>query len=214
MKEAGDQTWFSPDAFHGITQFAPQMRQMQATQVAQLDAFELLPEAFGGIQLRGIGRQTLQVEALRCPLREECSDGMAAVDGRTVPDDDHTARDLPQQVLQKGHDISRIYSVVLAVKIQLALQRDCTDRGEVIAGPPVPQNGRVPDGGVGPGDTRQGVKARLIYKEDALLLGLCPLLRAGQVSSRHWAIATSSRWRARRAGFCGLQRIALSKRPT
>jgi hypothetical protein len=39
LKEAGDQAWFSPDPLHGVAQFAPQMREMQATQVAQLDAF-------------------------------------------------------------------------------------------------------------------------------------------------------------------------------
>jgi hypothetical protein len=43
---------------------------------------------------------------------------------------------------------------------------------------------------------------------------LRPLLIAGHVSSRQRAIAASPRWRARRAGFCGLQRSTRHKRPT
>jgi hypothetical protein len=47
-----------------------------------------------------------------------------------------------------------------------------------------------------------------------LLLSLRPFLMAGQVSSRHCAMAASLRCRARRAGFCGRQRRASSTRPT
>jgi hypothetical protein len=54
---------------------------MQATQVAPLDPFELLPVAFVRIQVRDIRQQTLSVEALQYAVREEISDGMAAVDG-------------------------------------------------------------------------------------------------------------------------------------
>jgi hypothetical protein len=39
-------------------------------------------------------------------------------------------------------------------------------------------------------------------------------LSAGQVSSRQRVMAVSSRCRARRAGFYGLQRRVFSKRPT
>jgi hypothetical protein len=38
-------------------------------------------------------------------------------------------------------------------------------------------------------------------------------LMAGHVSARQRAIAASSRWRARRTGFCGLQWITWHKRP-
>src|SRR5262249_14725403 len=109
--------------------------------------------------------------------------------------------------------VVRIDGAVLAVEVQLALWRQGTDGGEMIARPPLPQDGCLPHRGIGADDTGQGIEARFVDEKDALLLGLRPLLMAGQLCSRPCASAASSRWRARRAGFCGLQRSALSKRP-
>jgi hypothetical protein len=52
----------------------------------------------------------------------------------------------------------------------------------VIAGPPLPQDGRVPHWGIGVDDARQGIEPGLVDEEDGLLLDLRPFLRAGQVS--------------------------------
>jgi hypothetical protein len=41
-----------------------QMWDVKTAHIAQLDRFELLPEAFARVQLWSIGRQALQVEAL------------------------------------------------------------------------------------------------------------------------------------------------------
>jgi hypothetical protein len=70
------------------------------------------------------------------------------------------------------------------------------------------------DGRRGANHTGQRVEPGFVYEEDVLLLGLRPFLMAGQVPWRQRAMATSSRWRAHRAGFCGLQRVALHQRPT
>ena len=103
--------------------------------------------------------------------------------------------------------------MVLTMKLQLALWRDRADGREMLVGVPLPQEGGLAAGGVGAHDPRHGIEARFIYQEDGLLR-VRPLLRAGQVSSRPWAIAASSHWRARRAGCCGLQRSAWHTRPT
>jgi hypothetical protein len=189
------------------------MMPVETAHIPPLDAFELWPEAFVRIALRGIRRQTLPVEAWRGPVREKLLNGVAAVHGRTIPAEHHPARHLAPQGLQKGHHIFRIQGVVLAVAIELALRRDRTKGGEVSTGPPFPQDRCVPHGGIGAHDTRQGIKARLLDAEDTLLRFLRPLLMVGQISSRQRAIAASSRCRARRAGFWRLQRRALHKRP-
>ena len=85
------------------------------------------------------------------------------------------------------------------MKIQLALRRDGADGREVIARPPLPENGRVAYRGIRADDTGQGIEARFIDEEDGLPLDLGPLLSAGQVSSRQRVMAASSRWLARRA---------------
>jgi hypothetical protein len=84
----------------------------------------------------------------------------------------------------------------------------------MVAGVPLPQDGGLAGWGIRTPDTGEGIKPGLIDAEERLVLGFRPLLRAGQMSSRPRVIAASSRWRARRAGFCGLQRIALPRRPT
>jgi hypothetical protein len=190
------------------------MRNSEAAHIPELDTFELLPEALARIQCRRLRRQALQVKALRRALGQELLDDTTAVHGGAVPDDDHAAWDFTQQVLQKGDHVGRVERVVLATEIEFALRRDGTEGREVVAGPPLPQDGGLAERRRGAHDTGQGIKSRFVYKKDSLLLGLRPLWMAGQVSLCQWEMAVSSRWRARRAGFCGLQRMALHKRPT
>jgi hypothetical protein len=141
-------------------------------------------------------------------------DDVTAVNGGAIPDDDQAAGNLAEEVLQKGDDITRDHRVILRMEVEFAFGRDGADRRQMITRIPFPQNGRLADGGIGADDTGEWIKPRFVYEDNRLLLGLRPLLMAGQVSSRQRAMAASSRWRARRAGFCGLQPIALSRRPT
>jgi hypothetical protein len=176
---------------------------IEATDMAQLDAFELLPEPLARMQFRGIGRQTLQGQPLCRPIRQELLDTMAAVDGGAVSDDDHLAGDLAQQVLEKPDDVVRIEGAVLAVEVELALGRQGADGGEMITRPPLSQDGCLPHRSIGAHHAGQGINPGLVYEEEALLLLLRPPLRAGQVCSRPCAMAASSRCRARRAGCWG-----------
>ena len=79
-KEALDETRFAAHPFHRIAEFTSEMRDREAAHIAEFHPFELLPEALIRVQLRRIGRQTLQVEALGGPLGQKRLDGMAAVD--------------------------------------------------------------------------------------------------------------------------------------
>jgi hypothetical protein len=182
--------------------------------MAQLDSFELLPEARARVQLWGIGWQTLQMQSRRCAIGQALFDDLTAMNRGAIPDDDPAAGHLTPQVRQEGDDIRRVAGMTLAAAIELARRRDGPDGREMIAGAPFPQDGGLTHRRIGAHDTREGIKPRLVYEEEGLLLGFRPLLMAGQVSSRPWAMAASSRWRARRAGFCGLHRPALHKRPT
>jgi hypothetical protein len=191
-----------------------EMGNAQTADIPQLDPFQVAPKPLAGIQLWGIGGEPFEMETLCGSIGQERFDNLTTVNGGTVPDDDHPAWDFTQQVLQEGDHICRVKRAVLAVEIELALRGDGTDGREMITGAPLPQDGRLAHRGIGPDDTRQGVEPRFIYKEDGLALGFCPFLMARQVSSRQCAMAASSRCRARRAGFCGLQRITASRRPT
>jgi hypothetical protein len=190
------------------------MTDRKAAHIPEFDPLQVCPETLARIQVWGVGGEALYLEPWRRALGQELLEEMAAVDRRAIPNDHQRARHLAEQMLQERDDIGGIDGLVLAVEIQLALRRNRTDSREVITRPPLPENGGLTYGGIGTDDTGQGIKPRFIDEEDGLPLGLCPLLRAGQVSSRQRVMAVSSRCRARRAGFCGLQRSAFSTRPT
>jgi hypothetical protein len=109
-KKAFDQAGFSPDPFHGVAQFHPKMRDIEAADIAQLDPFELLPKAFTRIQLRGIGWQPLQVQPLCHAMHQELLNAMTAVNRGAIPDNDYPARHFTQQVFQEGDHIHRVAS--------------------------------------------------------------------------------------------------------
>jgi hypothetical protein len=186
----------------------------KAADIPELNPLQMGPQALAGVQFWGIGRQTLDVEPWRRAVTQERFDDLTAVNRRPIPDNDHTAWHLSQQMFQKGHHIHRIEGAVLAMEIQLPLWGDRADGREMLAGPPLLQDRGLSNRCIGADDAGQRIEPGFIDEKDALPLGLRPLLIAGHVSWRQRAMATSSRWRARRAGFCGLQRIALSKRPT
>jgi hypothetical protein len=206
--------WFAPNPFDRVTQLMPQMREIEAADVAQLDPFELFPQALAWIEFGGVRRQARQVHPLGRAIGQERLDDLAAMDGGAIPNNEQAAGNLTEEVLQKGHDISRVHRMILRMAVELALGRKGADRRQVVTGIPFPQNRRLADGSVGAHDTGQRVEPGLVYEQDRLLLGLRPFLIAGQVSSRHCAMAASLRCRARRTGFCGLQRIRSSRRPT
>jgi hypothetical protein len=101
-----DDARLPPHTFDGITEFTMEMRQVNTTDVAQLHALELLPDALIRVQLRGIRRQALQMQALGCAVGQEGPDDLTAVNRRAIPNDDHLAGHLPQQVLEKGHNVA------------------------------------------------------------------------------------------------------------
>jgi hypothetical protein len=50
------------DPLHSVTQFLPELGKIEAAEVSELDSLELGPETLPRIQLRGIGREALQVD--------------------------------------------------------------------------------------------------------------------------------------------------------
>jgi hypothetical protein len=97
-KQALENARFSSHPLHRIAEVATQLRDITTTHVAELDARELGPEALARVQLRSIGRQALQMEALRRTIRQELSNDLTAMDWSAVPDEDHAARSLAQQM--------------------------------------------------------------------------------------------------------------------
>jgi hypothetical protein len=97
--------------------------------MVQLHAFHLRPEPLVGVQFGGLGWEALQVNPLRGAIRQERLDDMTAVNGGAIPggaipNDDHAAGHLAQQVLEKCDNALRMEGTLLAVEKHLALSGD------------------------------------------------------------------------------------------
>jgi hypothetical protein len=183
-KTGFDNAPLATDPLDGVAEFSPEMRELEATPMAQLDPLEMCPEARDRVQLRGVGWQPLDLEPLSRAIREAFLDAMTAVHRRPIPEEPQAAGHLAPQVLQQGDHITGIDGLGLAMKIPLALRRNGADGREVIPRPPRPENGRMAYRGIGADDTGPGIAPGFIDEEDRLPLGLGPLLSAGQLSSR------------------------------
>ena len=189
------------------------MWKVETAQVPQFDPFELLPDPLARIEFGRIGWQALQVNPPRRAIRQELLDPLTPMNRGAVPNDDHAAGHLAHKMFEKCDDICGVDGPFLAVEVHLTCRGDGSDGRQVVMGVPLPQEGGLTDRGIRTHDTGQGRTPGFIYKEARLLLRFSPFLIAGHVSVRQRAIAASSRWRARRIGCCGLQRIALQRRP-
>jgi hypothetical protein len=81
----------SPHSFHGGAQFSPELRELEAAHMTELDPFTLLPEALARIELRGRGRQALQVDPVGRTVGQALLDDLTARHRSTVLDNDHRA---------------------------------------------------------------------------------------------------------------------------
>jgi hypothetical protein len=190
------------------------MTASEAAQVAAFDPRQVPPPPCTGRQCRGIGGPALHVEAWGGPLGQERCDAVTAMPRGPVPKEPQTAGPLAPQMVQQGDAIDRVDRLRLTVHRELTCRGAGADRRALIPAPPFPEDGGLASWGRRADDTGQGRAPGCIDAAERLPLRWGPLLRAGQVSSRPRVRAASSRGRARRAGWCGLRRMAWHTRPT
>ena len=156
----------------GQAQFEPQVVQIGAAEVAQFNVLEIVPDALVRIQVRGVARQLLQLEARRGPLRQEVLDGSGAMDRRPIPDDEQLARNLAQQVPQELDDFGPPKCPLADLEEKSALMSQAADDGQMIAGTGHPENRRLAPRGVGAHQARQQIEAGLVYPDNRTPLAL------------------------------------------
>src|SRR5581483_12481966 len=71
----------------GQEEFDPEFGEVVAAQVAEFDPLQAVPDAFIGIQLRGVGGQLFQPDACCTAVGQEVFDYLSAVNRRSIPDD-------------------------------------------------------------------------------------------------------------------------------
>jgi len=82
----------------------------------------------------------------RLAAPQEVLDGLAAMNGRAIPDDQQLAADLAQQHAQEAHDIGRAVGLLLGLHEQAPRRHDAADRREMVMGERHLQEGVCPRG--------------------------------------------------------------------
>ena len=202
------------EASGGEAEVAPQVWQVLAADVAQLDVLEVGPDALVRVQVRGVAGELLQADASGAALGQEVLDRLPAVDRGAIPEHQELAGDAAEQMLQEADDVRALVGALLDQHQQPTRRGAAADDGQVVAAQRQPADGRLPARGVGPDGTGQEVEAGFVDPDDGPSLLVGPLFRAGQRSVSQASIAASFRWLARVIGFWTLQPAARRSLPT
>jgi hypothetical protein len=214
MSDTLDQGCFTmPEPFFGSHQFGCKLIEVGSTKVLEFASFQEIPHAFLWIEFRRIAWETFQMDAFGSPLSQKVLDCLAAMDRGPIPNDKQVARDLPQQQLQKAHDIWSFVGVILHLHDQLSLQGQPSNSREMVTCQLDGQHGGLSSWRIGPNDHGQEIKRRLVYKDDGPLFLFGLFFSSAARCSRQVWIACASRWLAWLSGFCKLCLIALRRRP-
>jgi len=172
------------------------------TTVGQV-GLEMIPDAFVGIQLRGVGRERCQVEAGRAA--EQLLHGLPAMNAAIVEQHDEVAGDLAQQVAEERRDCVALD----IVSIELAVQRapkalradgDARDGRDAVVCVPVAHKRGLAHRTPRLADRGDQEEARLVDEDEVGSQPCGVFFTRGQTVRFHAAMATSSRSRARRSG--------------
>lgn len=162
-----------------------------------------LPDPFIRIELWRIGREALQMEALRASA--ERTNEQATVGIGAVPENEDVASEMSQQLSQEVPCLllSNIVSVELEVEVQPLTgrrNRNPRDRRHAVAPIEVMDRRRLADRRPGGGDGRCQLESRLVDEDDVGTQPFGVFFSAGQSRLRNRRI---SAWLRSSAFFCG-----------
>lgn len=203
---------FVPHSRNGQSQCSPKLREIRAAHIAQLHAFQVVPDALVGIQIRCVTWQPLKMNALGTAIGQELFDRFATMNRRAVPNHQQLARDVAEQMFQEADDILAAIGTLLGHQQEGVVHSDATNRRYMVPSERHAQDRGLTTRRIGAHETGQEIEARFVYPDDRSTFFLSPFFSAGQRSVYQASMAASSRWVARRIGFWTLQPMSLRSR--
>lgn len=177
----------------------------------------LPPHTFVGVEFRRVRRQVHEMQSGHAET--ELLDERALVNAQVVPDQHHRATQVTQQVLQELDGLHVVDVPVMPLVVEAdpsapRAHRDPGDHRDAIMTLPVAKERRLPTRRPASCNRWSEHEARFVYEREVGPQVQSPLFTRGQRVLVQRAMASSSRSRARRSGFCGLQSLRASRRPT
>ena len=182
------------------------------TEVGHFMAFPVAPDVFGGIEFRGIGRQSCQMNATFL-LGQVVAYTTAAMSRQSIPDDQNLSLDMPLQMAEEIDHLRRLDGAGIKTEIELP-PGDAGDGREALPVEVKFQLRRLPARSPGSADMRTFREAAFVYEYDGSAFAAGFFLRAGQVYCFQRRIASSSRSIAFLEGRWQLQPRLLSSLET
>lgn len=139
--------------------------QIRAVAVGQLDVFEMIPDAFIGVEIGCVAGQSFQPDTA-IGLAQPVFDDSAAVDWRTVPDHQQSIVDLPQQVFQEADRERAVDRRLVNREGAATVARDAADDRRMVACLPFSEHGCLANRTPRRVDRRQRVESRFIDQHD------------------------------------------------
>ena len=196
---------------------AGQVGSVRRGEVRQGIALEVGPEDLDGVELGGIGRQEGDVAGLTMQVLR---DDLGPVTGQPVPDDEEGTAQMASECTKERDQPGRRDIFVGAERevqpraMAAGRQGQGGDDGHLFACTPalIEDRGLAAGGPTTPHE-RGEQQATLVDEYQRGVQAPRFFLMRGQSTFTHRWIAASSRSRARRSGFCGLQPRVRSTRP-
>jgi hypothetical protein len=204
------------DGLKGIEEGDPQLVAVVRGSVGKA-LFGELPDSFVGVELRGVGGQSDEMEPLGSAA--ELSNEASAVRSATIPEDEDVAAEMPEQVAQEvtGLQLADVVVVKLEEEIQAPApggDGEARDRRDPVAPIEMAHQRRLSHRSPRLGDGRGQEEARFIGENE---VGAQPgdvFFTRGQSSRKNLPMLFSSLSRARLLGFWWLQPRLCISRPT
>lgn len=170
--------------------------------------FGVPPYPLVRIQLRRIAGEGLQPQARNAS--QERANHRPAMNRAVVPEDDDRAPQMTQERAEERADVGRpdiggLELEVEATALALRAEREGRDDGHAVVALPVTEQWRLAPRGPGPPDRGDQEEPGLVDEDEVGAQPRGVFFTRAQSRCFHRAIAASSRWSARRSGFCGVQ---------
>src|SRR5260221_428242 len=118
----------------GAPQREVELREVLATDVAQLATFQVVPDPFDGVEIRRVAWKLLQIDPLGGSLGQEVFDRLAAVNGGPIPDDEEFAAHLAQEQAQETDHLGTVIGPRLGLQEEAPVAAEGADGRAMIAG--------------------------------------------------------------------------------
>lgn len=204
------------DGLEGIEQREHQVVAIAGPSVGEF-LLGQLPDAFVGVELRGICREAFQAQPLGSAT--EILDQSASVGAATVPEDDHVAAQVLEQMAQEiaGLCLLDVLLVELKVEVQAPAfggDRNARDRRDPVTTVEVAQDRRLANGSPALGNGGGQQEARFVGENEVGTQPRSVFFTLGQSSRMKRRILASSRSSAFFCAFWWLHPKPCRSRPT